>query len=206
MYFDINGNMDVSRMLSSKNGSIDRTKFCEQIINNNLSIDGFALSSEVKMWKTFYEEMHPKIRICEDIARKGLTKDETLMLFAKFFKPMRADCCTVTIVDPYLFAKTLNSDDLCEVLIKNVLSKSVRFLTNSRNDDKNVKSSVKHKLENVGFSTNFIDCKESHDRYWFTRVNGFVVGTSFSGIGNKCSTFSVLNQNDLNDIVKIFGV
>ena len=116
-----------------------------------------------------------------------------------------ADSCSITIVDPYLFSKNTNADLLYDILKNNVKSKSVRFFTNFGNDDLTTKNSVQDRLKNDGYLIEHNNRSDSHDRYWFSRIAGFTVGTSFNGIGNKLSTFSMLKQNDLSGIIKIFG-
>ena len=206
MYFKITGKMDVSQMLSSERGEIDNKKFCEQILANDLKIEGYILSSQLEQWKKYYEDMHPRMRLCEDLAQKDISAAEITELFSKYFKPLSADCCSATVVDPYLFSEKTDTSLLCKVVEENVQSKRIRFITDFGKDDAAIKNTVLSKLQTNGFSVTTTDCKDSHDRYWFTRIAGFTIGTSFNGLGKKLSTFAILKQDDLSEIINIFCI
>ena len=118
MYFNISGKMDISKMLSTQGGGIDSQKFCEQILNNNLQIKGYKTCAEIEEYEKYYKEMHPKMRLCEDIVKMELSDEEIKQLFKKFFRPICADVCPVTIIDPYFFKSPPFIYDVIEENIK----------------------------------------------------------------------------------------
>ena len=206
MYFNLNGKIDVSQMLSSTDSGIDSKKFCTQIIENGIRINEFYCNAQIEKWKNYYYDMHPKTRLCEDIVKKDIANDDIKGIFAKFFKPLDAENCSVSIVDPYLFSSGTNVELLSDILISNVKSKNIKFITDFSKDDFSVREYVMQKIEQAGFKPQSFNRNDSHDRYWFTRKNGFAIGTSFNGLGNKISTFTMLSSKDLNDVISIFGI
>lgn len=51
-----------------------------------------------------------------------------------------------------------------------------------------------------------INKRKLHDRWWYTRKSGFVLGISFNGLSIKDSTIKMLDDNELNAIINKFGV
>ncbi len=208
MYFDVNGDVDVASMLSSEKGGIDREKFCGQILEKRLTIDGYQMNSQVEEWRQYYTDMHPKAILLEALLKKECTKEEIEREFSKFIKPLMAADCTVTIIDPYLFAKNLDIDLFCNILADNIASKSVRIITNEKNRYSNActQKNIEQRLKDLGFKLIIKHDDQSHDRYWYSRVNGFSIGTSMNGISKKLTTLLSLPQEDLNEIIKMYGL
>ena len=125
MYFNISGKMDISKMLSTQGGGIDSQKFCEQILNNNLQIKGYKTCAEIEEYEKYYKEMHPKMRLCEDIVKMELSDEEIKQLFKKFFRPICADVCPVTIIDPYFFK---SPPFIYDVIEENIKSQKLRII------------------------------------------------------------------------------
>lgn len=203
MYFNISGKMDISKMLSAQGGRIDSQKFCEQILNNNLQIKGYKTCAEIEEYEKYYKEMHPKMRLCEDIVKMELSDEEIKQLFKKFFRPICADVCPVTIIDPYFFK---SPPFIYDVIEENIKSQKLRIIYNSQYNENSQVNDFIANIKSKGFTVDIVDSHISHDRYWFTRVSGFTTGTSPNGIGKKISTFSMLSQKDLHAIISIFGI
>ena len=205
MYFNLEGDINGAAMLS-ENGGYDSEKFCRQIMKNKIKITGTETCSAVKEWKTYYLNMHPTQNLNEDVADKDLTDEEISDLLKRFFFPMSADSCCVTIVDPYLFASHTDSALLSSILKENVTSKKLRIITTRRNIDSSIKNSVISDLKANGFDVKIIKRNDIHDRWWYSRVSGFTCGTSFNGFGkNKMTTIKLLDQTELNAIIDNFG-
>ena len=205
MYFKIEGELDVAKMLSTHDG-IDLEKFCEQLLSNNNQIVQTYTSSQVEQWEKYYAEMHPRQILNEDIIQSEVTDDEIKQIFKRFFKPMSVDACSLTIIDPYIFATGTNVSLFVDILSANVQSKQVRFVTNSRNSDTSVKENIYTQLTNMGFTVDIVDSTDIHDRYWYTRIKGFSCGTSFNGISRKTTMINLFPDQDLSDIISKFGI
>lgn len=205
MYFKIEGELDVSQMLSSK-GYIDKEKFCSQLLKNKNIITNFYTCSQIEQWEKYYLERHPKQNLNEDILFTSITEDQIKAVFKKFLIPLFANNCSLTIIDPYIFAKNTNISLLVDILSANVQSKKVRFITNYDNKDEDVEKDVKKQLINMDFNVNIKYRSDIHDRYWYTRIKGFFCGTSFNGIGRKTTMLNIFPDQDLNDIINQFGI
>lgn len=205
MYFKIEGELDVAKMLSTHDG-IDLEKFCEQLLSNNNQIVKTYTSSQVEQWEGYYREMHPCQILNEDVVQSEVTDEDIKQIFNRFFKPMAVDACPLTIIDPYIFATGTNISLFVDILSANVQSKKVRFVTNSRNSDTSVKENIYTQLTNMGFTVDIVDRTDIHDRYWYTRIKGFYCGTSFNGISRKTTMINLFPDQDLSDIISKFGI
>lgn len=205
MYFNVEGKMDVSEMFSTA-GGIDAQKFCKQILENNLKVTGVITCAEVEEWRKYYHDMNPKQYLIEDVLPDSITDDEIKATFEKFFKPLNVDACALTIIDPYIFARGTNVTLLVDILKTNVTSKQIRFVTTLSKADATVKSDVENQLKLDGFVLKIEDRVDIHDRWWYTRIKGFSSGTSFNGLSRKTTTINILPDQDLNDIISIYGI
>ena len=150
--------------------------------------------------------MHPHQVLNEEVVQSGVTNDAIKQIFNRFFKPMAVDACSLTIIDPYIFAANTNVSLLVDILSENVQSKKVRFVTNSHNTDVSVKTDILAQLSNIGFTVDVVNRTDIHDRYWYTRVKGFSCGTSFNGISRKTTMINLFPDQDLSNIISIFGI
>ena len=205
MYFKIEGTLNIAQALST-HGGIDTNKFCDQLLGNQAQITQHFTCAEVEMWRKYYLEMHPHQTLNEDVLPNGITDDDIKIVFEKFFKPLSAESCSLTIVDPYAFATGTNVALLVDILSTNVKSKKVRFITNSRNTNTSVEADIKTQLTNIGFTVDVVNRTDIHDRYWYTRMKGFSCGTSFNGISRKTTMINIFPDQDLSDIIAIFGI
>ena len=205
MYLKIEGKMDIAQTLST-HGGIDTSKFCNQLLENHARITQHFTCVEVEKWRKYYLEMHPHQKLNEDVLPDGITDDEIKSVFEKFFKPLSAEACSLTIIDPYIFAAGTNVALLVDILNTNVKSKQIRFVTNSRNTDVSIEASIKTQLTNMGFTVDIVNRTDIHDRYWYTRMKGFSCGTSFNGISRKTTIINIFPDQDLSDIIAIFGI
>ena len=205
MYFKIEGTPNIAQMLST-HGGIDTRKFCNQLLENSAHITQFITCIEVEKWKKYYLEMHPHQTLNEDVLPDGITDAEIKSAFEKFFKPLAADACSLTIIDPYIFANGTNVALLVDILNTNIKSKQVRFVANSRNSNTSIETDIITQLKNMGFTVNIDNRTDIHDRYWYTRKNGFSCGTSFNGISRKTTMMNLFPDQDLSDIIAKFGI
>ena len=206
MWFEVEENIDVSLMLDSQVGGINTQKFCTQLVKNQVKIVEFKTNAEIEEWKKYYIDMHPKQNLTEDLLPTSITDDEIKRVFEKYFKPLSADCCCVTIIDQYIFAKKTKVDLLVSILEKNVGSKQLRLITTLTHSDSVVKTEIETKLSNLGFNISIEDRNDIHDRWWYTRKKGFSCGTSFNGISHKTTMMNLIPDKDLNDIIKLYGI
>ena len=206
MWFKVDGEIDVSTMFDDKENGINTQKFCNQLISNNVEIVQSRTNSEIEEWENYYIDMHPKQNLLEDILLASTSNDEVKDIFKKFFKPLSVESCCVTIIDPYIFAKGTNVNLLVTILDSNIGSRKIKFITTAANSDNVVKTDIETKLSNLGFDITIEDRKDIHDRWWYTRINGFYCGTSFNGISHKTTMLNLISDNDLNEIIKIYGV
>lgn len=206
MWFEVEGNIDVSLMLDSQVGGINIQKFCTQLVKNQVKIVEFKTSAEIEEWKKYYIDMHPKQNLTEDLLPTSITDEEIKRVFEKYFKPLSADCCGVTIIDPYIFAKGTNVNLLFDILSSNVGSKSIRFITNLKNVDSSTKCSLETDLKKDSFVIDVINRSDIHDRLWYTRMKGFFCGTSFNGISREITMLNLIPDKDLSELIKLFGV
>lgn len=206
MWFEVNGDIDVSMMLDSQYGGINTRKFCEQLIANQARITDYKTSTEIKKWKNYYLDMHPKQYLTEDILSDSITDEEVKKAFNRFFKPLSANSCPVTIIDPYIFARSTNVNLLCSIIMDNVQSKKVRFVTKLSNADSTIKNEIETRLKESGFEIYVEDRLDIHDRWWYTRIKGFTCGTSFNGISRKTTMLNLFSDEDLTQIINKFGI
>jgi len=204
MYFNLEGNMDCAAMLSER-GGYDSEKFCAQIKERKLEIKGTLTCAEVNKWREYYFRMHPKQVLNEDIMERNLSDDEIKEEFEKFLNPLSVDFCRLTIIDPYLFADHTNVALLVQILRQNVKSKKIRIITKRSNVNGAIKNEFEDLLNEFDIEKKYED--SIHDRWWYTRVNGFQCGSSFNGIGKeKLITISLLRGKDLNRIIDEYGI
>ena len=206
MWFEINGQIDVSLMLDEQVGGINTQKFCSQLVTNHVKVLGFKTSTEIEKWKNYYLDMHPKQYLTEDVLPASITDEEVKKAFDKFFKPLSANFCRVTIVDPYIFARFTNVNLLCSIIVHNVQSKKIRFITKLSNADSTIKNEIETSLEDSGFEIYVEDRSDIHDRWWYTRIKGFTCGTSFNGISRKTTMLNLFSDEDLTAIINDFGI
>lgn len=206
MWFEVDGQINIPSMLDNQQGGINVQKFCKQLITNQVRIVGYKTSAEIEKWKKYYEDMHPRQYLTEDVLQTSITEEEIKTVFGKFFKSLSADSCRVTIIDPYIFATTTKVDLLISVLKSNVGSKQLRFITTDANSNLTVKNEIKTKLSDLGFSIFIENKNDIHDRWWYTRIKGFYCGSSFNGIGRKATMLNAIPDKDLNNIIELFGI
>lgn len=206
MWFEVNGEIDVSMMLDNQHGGIDTQKFCDQLIANQAKITAYETSTEINKWKVYYKEMHPKIQLNEEFLPEGITETEVKSVFAKFLIPLAANTCRVTIIDPYIFADSTNVDLLCSILNDNVKSKKIRFVATSSKSNIIIQNEVKTRLQAEKFVVDIEDRSDIHDRWWYTRINGFTCGASFNGISRKMTMLTLIPGEDLTKVIGEFGI
>lgn len=204
MYFNLEGNMDCAAMLSER-GGYDSEKFCAQIKERQLEIKGTLTCAEVDKWREYYFRMHPKQVLNEDIMERHLSDVEIKEEFEKFLKPLYVDYCRLTIIDPYLLASHTDVALLVQILQQNVKSKKIRIITKRSKVNDMIKNEFEVSLNEFDIKVEYED--NIHDRWWYTRVNGFQCGSSFNGIGkDKLITISLLKGEDLNRIIDEYGI
>lgn len=211
MYFKFDGAIDRIQCVMDivKYKKIQESTMIEIINSKNINVTGFVLDSEFNEYKDKakkYDEMHPKMTLNEDFVNNKISNDEIKKLFNKFFIPLSVDSCELTIIDPYAFAKGTNYSLFLDIIKANVGSKKIRFIRNKNNDDSTVLNSISNDLQNNGFKIMLINKRKLHDRWWYTRKSGFVIGISFNGLSIKDSTIKMLDDNELNAIINKFGV
>lgn len=206
MYFKLKGNIDIYQIFDNENGGFDNKKFCKQIIDNDIKIEKYVTCAEIERNKEYYEKMHPTNILNEDYIKGNLSNEEIKNLFCKFSQPLNLNNCKLTIIDPYIFSKGTDSDLLTEILIENVKKKEIRFVTNQSKIDVSIKSNIETILCNNGFTINCDYRQDIHDRWWYSRCNGFTTGISFNGLNKKNSTIKRLEQDELNNIINDFGI
>lgn len=211
MYFKFDGTINGTQCIIdiANCGKIRKSTMIEIINSKNINVTGFVLDSEFNEYKDKakkYDEMHPKMTLNEDFVNNKISNDEIKKLFNKFFLPLSVDSCELTIIDPYVFAKGTNYSLLLDIIKANVCSKKIRFIRNENNDDSTVLNNISNDLQNNGFKIKLINKRKLHDRWWYTRKSGFVIGISFNGLSIKDSTIKMLDDNELNAIINKFGV
>lgn len=208
MYFNLSGKIDVSLILVKSNKKAKAEELARQIIESGLEYEGNLLNSAVEKMKEhekYYIEMHPKMTLNEDYIEDNISIKEIHQLFQRFFVPLRADICCLTIVDQYIFANGTNVTLLTDILKTEATSKQIRFITKSSNVDATTKNNVETILKADGFNVDINYSNQLHDRWWYTRINGFTTGISFNGLRRKESTIKMLDQSELSKIISNHG-
>ena len=211
MYFKFDGTINGTQCIIdiANCGKIRKSTMIKIINSTNVNVTGFVLDSEINEYKDKakkYDEMHPKMTLNEDWVDNTISDDEIKELFNKFFAPLSVDTCELTIIDPYIFAKGTNYLLFLDIIKANVTSKKIRFIRNDDNDDSAIFNIICNDLKNHGFTITKVSNKSLHDRWWYTRKNGFVFGISFNGLSRKDSTIKLLEDGELNAIINKFGV
>ena len=190
MYFKFEGSFDAETCVIDLANfkEIKKETFLKILNAKNTKITEFLLDGEVNKLKEkarYYDSMHPKMLLTEDFVENSINDAELKKLFNKFFYPLKADTCPVFIMDPYIIAKNTNVNLFVDIIKENVKSKELKIVRNSKNDEKNVFNNIDKKLKSDGFKISYCDRSDLHDRWWFTRKNGFTVGTSFNGLTRR---------------------
>ena len=132
-----------------------------------------------------------------------MTNSEKVTKFLEYIKNIGGINGDILIIDPYIFCK--NADDDYKELLKKILLNSqynsLKVVTSQKNYCssflKKIKSSVGNNIR-VFFSDKF------HDRFWIANENkGFISGTSLNGVGKRYSIITLMEENDVSEIVKI---
>ena len=209
MHFKLKGTTDCSLIITKKTDVDKARELARQIIDNGLEFKGYITDAEVDKlmeYKKYYESMHPKMTLNEDYISDSITTGEIIKMFDKFFVPLDAANCQVTVVDQYIFSNGIDVALLTDIIKKNVTSLKVRFLTKQSNEVASVKNNIINVLSTFGFSVHVDYDNNLHDRWWYTRVNGFTTGISFNGFSRKESTMKMLDQSELNNIILKHGI
>jgi hypothetical protein len=207
MYFKIEGNFDMSPCVMDKAnfGEVKLDTFIELLYQSNVHIVNSFCDSEIEDWKEKakkYDGLHPKMTLNEDFISYNISDKELKMEFNKFLGAISSNTCQLTIVDPYLFASGTNVNLFLSIVKDNVLSKSIKFIFDSSHNDLSVYNQIITSLKTDNFIIDKSPKKRLHDRWWFTRKAGFAVGASFSGLTRKDTTFKMLDDDELNSILK----
>lgn len=211
MYLKITGNIDATLLVIdiANHGKVKENTLTT-FFSNGVEVVGFENSGTIDTWRMkaeAYDSMYPKMSLNEDWVNSPIKQQKLMGLFSKFFVPLSAEACRVTIVDPYIFAKGTNVTWLSSIIIDNVKSKEIRFVRNQANDDSVIFQQIESILKNNGFNVSFINAGATlHDRWWYTRKSGFTIGISFNGINKKNSTIKMLDDAELNQIILNHGV
>ena len=198
MNFKINGEIDIERILKKRTKEEKAIELAHQIIERNLKIE--KISMEYKIYENssrcyFYDYYNPTMQL---LCHKESSLEEINKIFIKSFEKLNADEYPLTIIDPYLFAEGTDTNFLIELLINNVKSKKVTFMTARRNTNEEILNEIINALESQDFEVRNYFERNLHDRVWFTEKGGFVCGTSINGLGKKNFTvFINLDDEDL---------
>ena len=168
MYFKLKGTTDCSLIITKKTDVDKARELARQIIDNGLEFKGYITDAEVDKlveYKKYYESMHPKMTLNEDYISDSITTGEIIKMFDKFFVPLDAANCQVTVVDQYIFSNGIDVALLTDIIKKNVTSLKVRFLTKQSNEVVSVKNSIINVLSTFGFSVHVDYDNNLHDRF-----------------------------------------
>ena len=205
MNFKLEGDINVNSILEKRSNEEKAKELAHQILEKKIYLTG--ISSEINLYN---ERMLPrKMSINELIERMNFItyKNDSITdvskIFENAFASLEADTNELTIVDAYIFSKGTNADFLCDVLLKNVGSKKVRFITSRKALKPEIESQVTERLKLFGFQVEVIRKDIYHDRVWLTNKGGFMIGASFNGISrNQYTIILKLESEDLAKVIE----
>lgn len=210
MYLKIKGNIDMRILISdfSRNRPASKENL-KNFFENGVDVVGYDYEKVIELYKEKarkFDMLHPKMNLNEDWVDGNISPNDLDNLFKKFTYPLDLINCELTIVDSYIFAKGTNINLFITILENYVKSKKVRFIRNSIHDEPIVKNTILNNLKNKNFNVRIEDSIDLHDRWWFSRKEGFTIGTSFNGLQKKDTTMKMLDADELNQIINKFGI
>ena len=138
----------------------------------------------------------------EEILWKNMTEDEKIGKFVENITKIGGVDGELLIIDPYLFSKSHDAEyvsTLSEILNR-VRCTNITVVTDFSNFDEEVCQEVQQAINR---EIKMLYSSDFHDRYWIAnRTKGFLSGTSFNGIGRRISSILMLEQDDVDFIVK----
>lgn len=179
--------------------------FAQKLYNETgLSLELYVGPTKEKI-NHFYKHQGMEI-LTEEVLWRNMNYKEKANKFVEYLKNIGAENGDLLIIDPYFFPKNSHSEyiDLVTDILNKTSPKSITVITDKKNYDEKVFHAVNNKLF-TDISLNFSE--EWHDRFWIAnRTKGFVVGTSFNGVGKKISLIAYLDQDDVKEIVNYISV
>jgi len=143
--------------------------------------------------------------VMEDITSPSMSINDIENVLAKFIGKLQG-AKKLVIIDPYFFAKSVNSDvgALFYRLLRPISGnlEEICFVTNGRKNE--AKSDILSAVDSTIIVHN-VNTDEFHDRYWIDPDNnkGIVIGTSLNGLGKKIALIDSLSEADVAEISKL---
>lgn len=200
------------------NGEYDFTKTICEIVNDKkisketmLDIIDSCIPIEIKTEGVLIKELSKldsckKKLLTEDFVPKTITNINLEKVFKKFFDDTQIGNDEVTIADQYIFSNGVNIQLLSKIIVDNVKSKKVRFVYNKYKNDNQNYNSIIGNLKNNGFQINLVSTQDLHDRYWYSKTDGFLVCASFNTLQKSPTIIKKLDCQEVCQIYKYYGV
>lgn len=118
------------------------------------------------------------------------------------------DNSTLIITDPY-FMSCGNSSDSYQALLRNIFNDGKKYkikLFKPRGNEQ-IFNEFKNNMNLMNKDAEVICCNNIHDRFWVCPENrkGFVMGTSLNGLGRKFCYISMMNQEDVESVLRFIN-
>lgn len=106
------------------------------------------------------------------------------------------------VIDPYLFRTPKENE---ERILLSIFGKCKYKRILALVDEKNTnKEYVRRLSRNLDCELKVVYTDLFHDRFWISnRKNGFLMGSSLSGVGKKYCLIQLIEKDDVENIIKI---
>lgn len=141
--------------------------------------------------------------VTEEVLWKNLTDEEKIDKMLEYIERVsETDKGELIIIDPYLFRTPKENEEtiLESILLRCNYEKIIAVVENA-NTNKSFVQHISNKL-NGKLEVKYSD--EFHDRFWIcNRTRGFLTGTSLNGLGKKYCSIQEIDNDDVDEIVRI---
>ena len=208
-YIKFNGNYDFTKPICEI--ANDKKISKETMINIIDSCIPIEIKTEGVLKREISNELSKlnkgnKKLLTEDFVPKTATNIDLETIFKKFFDDTQIGNDEVTIADQYIFSNGVNVQLLSKIIVNNEKTKKVRFVYNKAKNDNQTYNSIVGNLNNNGFQINFVSTQNLHDRYWYSKIGGFLVCASFNTLQKSPTIIKKLDCQELYQIYKYYGV
>lgn len=141
--------------------------------------------------------------VTEEVLWKNLSDEEKAEKILEYINKVSGeDKNELIIIDPYLFRTPKENEGfILENILKRCNYKKIVAVVEKGNTNKTFWCSISDKLDGrleIKYSDEF------HDRFWICdRTGGFLTGTSLNGLGKKYCLIQKIDNEDINEIVRI---
>lgn len=147
--------------------------------------------------------------LLEEILWKNMTIHEKVLKFSEYLSKVEAIDNDIIIIDSYLFPKKYDNEysQLIIKIFELMRFKSLKVVTSKISFNNVLFQHIKDNLNmNEEQSIDILFSDDFHDRFWISKKKkGFVVGTSLNGIGNKICLIDMLDESDVNELLKLLN-